>query len=1416
MFYLLFITVFCMLMPYDNIAVPVYSKCFDQGTEIRKYTSKHGLSEICIKDDISMIKTISKAIKNDSGVFHENIALRKMIVQDWRDCKPRKSSSGNINLVELDPELMVSIISYSCSSDCSIGLDRDKAEILLSTETLNKYEVTGTTRISGWFKTKTHIPLHSTCEHLHVTCGSKAMQFHACFKRHMSCIRYLDSALLPQFIIVSFCENIELIILLTVILITFSILSLMMKTYLCYLLLPIFIPIAYLYGFIYNRRRSKCLSCGLAYHPFTNCKTHCVCGAKFETSDRIRLHRESGLCPGYKSMRAARVLCKSKGSASLLSIILSILLLSFVTPINAFSIVQQNNETIDILNQYKLYKANSENIPKILMVVCLTPIIALIINLIIIILSYIYRNTIIKRWIYQCQTCDLYHIKHPKLKDHCSCECVCGFSEDKYIYDFHKSSEGCVYKYNYKLFKFTLSLLFITVIISSLIGASVAESCTGVTDKTLNCLPAVVELECQTDIDKVIEKMITDKKIHSLESTWVKSIYKNYLDEIKNVKSIHEAYIADYAYNTLNCKYYTSLKSNSDLSQLEWRNSISHYLPKFCSTKNQDAKNFCSCLQSNWAHCDDTETSLKKVQDFYTTNMESSEDLNIYTGLLFKIFPGTVSMMFNDHIRNNKKTEAVKILEEVIKKFTTNKLLTLFLKMLKYIVNGKISNYSQLDIAKYYKVVSMAENTMVTDLILGIERNNCPVDIKFVQCKLQSGTNIIGRFILCEADSKKYIYESDGFNYFKVNGKYCVNDRYCGSQFPILPNESIELVKTLKCSSSIYTENIESPYYKSSNLCRIDSYGSGKINNAAVKLIKAKNNLIYQASKELNHAQGVDIGLFCFSKDCKLSLYPIHPLSIKDLSWDNDKSLIKEPPTINHDTFETYKKSLLEDIKNNLEIHNFKPVKNLPHVKPIYKYITIQGTETEEGVEEAYIEFEIPAIAGNSIGFKISTKDNIYLFDIIVHINRADLLANFKEIYETGPTIGINSKHDEMCTGSCPVNITKNANWLTFARERTSQWGCEEFGCLAINEGCLYGSCQDIIKPEIEVYKKINLESPKIELCITASDFAECIVLETSEAVITDSFQAQLSTIQTNLMPNILALQNHKLYKGQINDLGSLDKQCGSVQKINTSLIGSGIPKFDYLCHAASRKEVIIRKCYDNHFDSCRFLEETNYIFKEQGNLMEVTDSRLKIGNIKAKFKMGDIKYKLIIENAAFEVNGECVGCINCIEGIACSLTIVSENIMTCPIQITNCVIHYDQIKIESGSKTYNIKLECKDVTNQLSGKICKKDINLKFSKITGSTNIEINNSDQTAYIRETDNRCGTWLCKVYAEGFTGLFDGLFNWFTNAGKIVIIVITIIILLILIKYVILPIANIIISILKKNEYRISSGVEIKII
>nr|WAU48779.1 glycoprotein precursor [Kaeng Khoi virus] len=1405
MFYLLFITFGCFLLNNITNAVPVYSKCFDQGTEIRKYVSKHGLSEICIKDDISMIKTVSKAIKNNTGVFHENIALRKMIVQDWRDCKPRKSSSGNINLVELDAELMVSIVSYACSSDCQIGLDRDKAEILLSTETLNKYEVTGTTRISGWFKTKTHIPLHSTCEHLHVTCGSKAMQFHACFKRHMSCIRYLDSALLPQFIIVSFCENIELIILLTVILIIFSILSLMMKTYLCYLLLPFFIPIAYMYGFIYNKRRSKCLSCGLAYHPFTNCKTHCVCGAKFETSDRIRLHRESGLCPGYKSMRAARVLCKSKGSASLLSIILAVLLLSFVTPINAISLVQKDNSSTDIFNQYKIYKSNSENIPKILIVLCLTPIIALALNLIIIILSYLYRNTIIKRWIYQCEICDLYHTKHSKFNNHCNCECVCGFSEDKYIYDFHKSSEGCVYKYNYKLFKFTLSLLFITVILSSLIGASVAESCTGVNDKTLTCLPAISELDCLSDIDKVIEKMVTDKKIHSLESTWLKSIYNNYNTEIKNVKSIHEAYIADYAYNTINCNYYKSLKSNSDLSQLDWRNSISHYLPKFCTTKSQDAKNFCSCLQSNWAHCDDSEASLKKVQDYYTTTLEVSDDINIYTGLLFKIFPGATSMLFNDYLKNNKKTEAIKVLDELIKKYTGNKLLTLFLKTLKFIINGKITNYSQLDIAKVYKVTAVADGTIMADLILGTERNNCPVDIKLIQCKLQSGSNIIGRFILCEADSKKYVYAADGHNYFRVNGKFCVNDRYCGSLFPILSNESINLIKTLKCTSTNYEENIESPYYKSSNLCRVELYGSGKINNAAVKLVKSKNDLIYQASKELNHAQGVDIGLYCFSKDCKLSLYPIHASSIKDLNWDNDKSQIKEPPTINHDVFETYKKSLLDDIKNNLEIHNFKPVKNLPHVKPIYKYITIQGTETEEGIEEAFIEFDIPAIAGNSIGFKINTKDNIYLFDIVVHINRADLLANFKEIYETGPTVGINSKHDELCTGSCPVNISKNANWLTFARERTSQWGCEEFGCLAINEGCLFGSCQDIIKPEVSVFKKINLETPKIELCITSSDFTECINLETSEAVITNVFQTQLSTIQTNLIPNLLALQNHKLFKGQINDLGSLDKQCGSVQKVNTSIIGAGIPRFDYLCHAASRKEVVIRKCYDNHFDSCRFLEETNYIFKEQGNFLEVVDSRLKIGTIKSKFKLGDIKYKLCIENAAFEVNGECIGCTNCIEGITCSLTIVSENIMTCPINIQNCIIHYDQIKIEPGSKSYNIKLECKDISNQLIGKICKKEINLKFSKITGSTNIEINNSDQTAYIRETDNRCGTWLCKVYNEGFTGLFDGLFNWFTNAGKIIIIVIAVIILLILIKYVFMPVANIIISILKKNEY-----------
>nr|AAQ23642.1 glycoprotein precursor [Maguari virus] len=838
---------------------PISTRCFHGGQLIAESKSATSISEFCLKDDVSMIKSEVTYIKNDTGIYGHNKVFRSWTIKDWKLCNPIPTAGGSINVIEVNSDLSLATRAYVCSRDCTITIDKEDAQIIFQTDKLNHFEVSGTTLSSGWFKTKASVTLDRTCEHIKVTCGKKSLQFHACFKHHMSCIRFFHHTILPGTMVSSMCQNIELIIIIGLTLVIFILMVILTKTYICYLLMPVFMPVAYIYGWAYNKSCKKCNCCGLAYHPFTNCGSHCVCGLKFEASDRMRLHRESGLCQGYKSLRIARMLCKSKGSSLVISGLLSMLLLSFITPI-----------------------------------------------------------------------------------------------------------EGTLTNY------------------------------------------------------------------HSRKSKYISTVSLESLDE--------------------------------------------------------------------------------------------------------------------------------------------------------------------------------------------------------------------------------------------------------------------------------------------------------------------------------------------------------------------------------------FRRAMSDKLSHTLMIYNFKPTANLPHIKPTYKFITANGIENSDGIDSAYILSSIPALGGMSVGYNIQTKDNFPLLDIIVFIKSAIIKTTYNHIYDTGPTIGINTQHDEHCTGPCPTLILHKENWLTFSQERTSRWGCEEFGCLAINTGCVFGSCQDIIHPEAKVYRKAIEEEVVLTVCITFPGNTYCTEINAIEPKITDEIELQFKTVDTKTLPNLLMVQNHKLYSGQIDDLGSFSQGCGNVQKTNQSVIGAGTAKFDYVCHGASRKDVIVRRCYNNNYESCKLLkEETSLIFADNHETLEVANTKHLIGELQFKIMLGDIRYKSFAESPELEVDAKCVGCPSCFESYSCNFQIVTNIDTVCSVD-GPCTLFHNRLIISATKQSYGFKMSCPrkpEPTEEFQ--ICNRKYNVLFTTIDKNDKIEINTGDQTSYIYEKDNRCKTWLCRVRDEGISVIFEPLKAFFGSYFSIIFYVVVGIIVLFLTIYIFLPMFFKLRDILKRNEY-----------
>nr|ABV68909.1 polyprotein [Kairi virus]AXP32023.1 glycoprotein precursor [Kairi virus] len=1405
------------------------SRCFGDGVLMKEKISQKSIGEFCLRDDVSMIKSTIAYTKNETGIFGHSQIFRKWIIKDWKSCNPVPVAGGQINVIEINNDLTLSSKTYICSTDCSIGIDKENAQITFQTTKLNYFEVSGTTMSSGWFKSKTSVSLDQTCEHLKVSCGKKSLQFHACFKHHMACVRFLHQTAIPGYMATSICQNIELILMSTLILAIFILLCILTKTYICYLLMPIFMPIAYLYGWLYNRSCKKCPCCGLAYHPFTNCGSYCVCGAKFETSDRMRIHRESGLCQGYKSLRVARKLCKSKGSSLVISVLLSLFIFSFFSPVGGTMIQASLNEEKYSINQIAdavldiTVMSNSIlNMQRILSVFLLS-----ISGLFLI--SLYFFNNIIKKLskigLIFCEECSMYHSKkgikyNGDFTNKCGF-CTCGQPEDEEGVNVHVISQNCTYNQQFKWVKRIISILiFLIIIENSLILASAEIDCFKELKVSEHCLGPLLTIGSCEDKDtrtyrSEAMKLIGTKKITSDELDVVDSMgqtVESALSKIIEQKRPDAMYTLEYIFLNKYCDYYKVFEHNSGYSQIKWRYLLKTHQFDACARHSNN--HFCRCV-SDGMHCPSSDWDIaEELNNKYTTKPEFyKHDYNLMLDILSAAFPGTGSAFLINACKSMNVTAIKVFSDKITAKFPYNNLLKGLMKFMTYL--SKIPSFKKYQPeSRHYNLIpvpptsssrSLGRSNNYQSATPGEVTKECQ-SLKEVGC-LSPKFNVPLEDVVSCGDAPSYKLYKKPNKYYKSNNKdnkWCNKDVHCINDFEPVTQEVVDKIKIMTCWE-IEPNTATDVFSIAAETCKVEDKGTCDVNSEKWKIIKCDSGLFYYTDHREGEDTGNDLGHYCLSHKCEGNKFPINPDILQNCIWEFHSRKSQYIHHIDLEQIEEYKKSLTEKLTHTLNHYNFKPTKNLPHIVPSYKYVTLSGQETSDGIENSYITSEIPAIAGTAIGMKIQTKDGNNIFDLVAYIKKADIVSSYNHIYDTGPTIGYNIDHEELCTGHCPEHIPAKPNWLTFSQERTSRWGCEEFGCLAINTGCVYGSCQDIINPVSKVYRKSTEESVELEICIVLPDRNFCTQINALEPKITEEIELQFKTIDQSSLPNLVLLKDHKLFKGQINDLGTFGQNCGNVQKTNQSILGAGTVRFDYLCHSASRKDIIIRRCYNNNYDSCNHLQlAESLIFLDNHETIEVRKPNHILGTLSLKLMLGDFQYKTFSKTLDLDFNGKCVGCIGCFEGFVCEFMISSTVEASCTIQ-TSCQMFHDQIHIRPDNTKYYTKMTCQtegDIPSKVV--ICNKEYKLTIGKVSKNDKIEIDNSDQTSFIKEKDTRCKTWLCRVRDEGLSVIFEPLLNIFGNYGRIVVAVISAILAIFILIYILLPMCFKLRDILRKNE------------
>ncbi|AKC42493.1 glycoprotein precursor [Guaroa virus] len=1397
-----------VVLYFINLSEPtpvVFNKCFTGGSLVFSKKSDTGMSEICLKDDISMIKTSIDFKKENNTIVATNKVYKQWIVQDWKNCHPMKMVGGTINIIEVTADLMFKSVSYTCTTDCTIGIDRENALIIFQTNKLNHFEVSGTTIKTGWFKNKASVSLDQTCEHIKITCGRKSMQLHACFKDHMSCIRFLHRTILPGYMAASICQNIEVILLTVFTLIIFGVLCILIKTYICYLFLPLYMIPAYIYGYVYNKSCKICINCGLAYHPFTNCGSHCVCGAKFETSDRMRMHRQSGFCPGYKSLRAARSMCKSKTCSLIFSIGGAILILSFVTPIAGEKLY-----TLDELPEAYTMEINSIKIMQSHLELKLWIIIAILftIALIMMIFNFIIVN-ICKLFYFHCYECNMYHTKRNIRYNGDFCNkcgfCMCGVLEDVEGLKIHKTTESCKVKIHYRSTNFALILFGLLLILIS-VSASLA-SCDA-EEPNINCLGYKINLTCNKPLtneeavnylvdNNIIEDVEREK---ALELTTDLANMKKQLNFQTNFKT---CLVLEHVFLLNQCGYYKDLESNNGIKQIPWRTIAKTEAFDICSIRKH--QHFCRCMatgekcnSANWDFAKGMNDTYNFKPVFYR------RDVNLFLRIFSEAFPGS-TYRYLYSILKKKDTEKIKeLLTDIEKRFPYNQLLVGFIKFGHILLIDNLAYSLPPDVSRMGAESRSKVETSGYQVGQPILSCNNPLIIRCMSPKLNV---VIPALLKCHRNNKDSLYYIDHKVYtsFQHPQSWCFADKHCLIHFRPIPESELNAVKKRNCFSNQVTED-QDQYNTKQAFCRAIKFGMcTSILNQQSRSIECDNNLIYNTDNKLTNEITGDVNEICLNTGCKDGRYPLNPINSVNCTWEENVLKSKHAQLITVENIEELKRLTQDRLTHTLDIYKFKKTINFPKIIPSKKYISLQGIDSSDGIDSSYIEIDITARTNEALGIQIHAPDNQPIMDLIIHITLASTKADYLKIYETGPTVGINVNHDEHCTGSCPEQIPHKQNWLTFSKERTSQWGCEEFGCLAINEGCLFGSCQDIIKSEARVFKKVAVEKHIVRLCIIHANEDRCIDLDPEEPLITESLEMQLDSITTRNLPELILIKDHKVYTGQINDLGAVSSGCGDVQVINNTIFGGGTVKFDYLCYGAHRKDVVVRKCYNNHYDSCKLLtEQKELTFLDESSTVSLEHNNYIIGSLKLKIVLGDIRYKLFKKDIQLEVEGECIGCKNCISGIDCNFKITSPSETSCKIE-SPCSMFIENLIIKAGHTDINFKIHCKMIDSKvIDFKICNNIYKVHVTETKGNDKIELNTGDQTSYVQQHDNRCGTWLCRLKEEGIGLLLEPLKAIFGTYITWFWVILGVIVSLFLGVYIFLPMVFKIKDILKKNE------------
>ncbi|ANJ02898.1 Gp [Tospovirus kiwifruit/YXW/2014] len=376
-----------------------------------------------------------------------------------------------------------------------------------------------------------------------------------------------------------------------------------------------------------------------------------------------------------------------------------------------------------------------------------------------------------------------------------------------------------------------------------------------------------------------------------------------------------------------------------------------------------------------------------------------------------------------------------------------------------------------------------------------------------------------------------------------------------------------------------------------------------------------------------------------------------------------------------------------------------------------------------DGKYRYLIEMDIKAKTGSV--YLLNDDSSHSPMEFMIYVKSVGVEYDIRYKYSTSKIDTTISDYLVTCTGKCSDCIKQKpvVGKLDFCVTPTSWWGCEEVGCLAINEGAICGHCTNVydLSSIVNIYQVIQ-SHVTAEICVKSIDGYNCKKHSDRAPIQTDQYQLDMTVdLHNDYMSTdkLFAVnKQQKILTGNIADLGDFSSSAFGHPQITIDGVPLSVPaklsqnEFTWSCSAVGEKKINIRQCGLYTYSMIYVLNPSkDYSMLDEENNKLYMEKDFLVGKLKMIVEMPKEMFKKIPSKPILsETKVKCSGCAQCAMGINCNLTYTSDTTFSSRLMMDSCSFKSDQIGTVLGPNEKNIKAYCSREIESKSLKLVPED----------------------------------------------------------------------------------------------------------